>query len=76
MNAAEFFAAFGIFVSIWWIGRRVAHALDRYELMKEQRRKIEGNGHRDKMGRQRNTEMPRNTEKLSFPVHPRPSGWR
>ena len=76
MNAAEFFAVFGIFVGIWWIGRSAAQALDRYELMKAQRRKIEENGHRDGMGQPRNTERPRSTETLTFPVHPRPSGSR
>ena len=37
MTIAEFFAILGIFVIVWWIGRKVAQALDRYELMKGQR---------------------------------------
>ncbi len=40
---------FGIFVIIWWIGRRLAQAFDRYELMKEQR-KNDGNGRRNAGG--------------------------
>ena len=53
MNAAEIFGLFGIFVIVWWIGRRLGHALDRYELMKEQR-KNDGTGRRNAVGRPRN----------------------
>ena len=57
MNAAEIFGIFGIFVIIWWIGRRVAQAFDRYELMKEQREN-DGNGRRNAVvGRPRNADM-------------------
>jgi hypothetical protein len=63
MNFAEFFAVCGIFAIVWWICRTVARALDRYELMKEQR-KHNGNRRRDGMDQRRNTER--------LPVHPRP----
>ena len=38
MNIAEIVSIFGIFVVVWWIGRRAADAFDRYELMKDQRK--------------------------------------
>jgi len=58
MNAAEIFGIFGIFVIIWWVGRRLAQAFDRYELMKEQR-KHDGNGRRNPVGRSRNADLLR-----------------
>jgi hypothetical protein len=36
MNITEFFAVVGILAIMWWIGRRVAQAMDQYELMKRQ----------------------------------------
>ena len=69
MSIAEFFAILGIFVIVWWIGRKVAQALDRYELMKGQRRN-DGRGPRDGRGERRNMGMP------GFPVHPRPNSSR
>jgi hypothetical protein len=69
MNAAEIFGLFGIFVIIWWIGRRVGDALDRYELMKEQRNN-DGNGRRNAVGR------PRNADVLRAPARPRQSALR
>jgi len=67
MSIAEFFAILGIFVVVWWIGRKVAQALDQYELMKGQRRNDRGG---PRGGMRRNTGMP------GFPVHPRPNGSR
>ena len=36
MNLTEMFAIFGIFVVMWWIGRRLVRAIERYDLMKYQ----------------------------------------
>jgi len=68
MNAAGVLAIFGIFVIVWWVGRRVAQALDRYELMKNQRKR-QGNGHLDTTSRSR-------ADRVRVRVHPRASGSR
>jgi len=69
MNVTEFFAVVGILIVMWWIGRRVAQAMDRYELMKRQcaGKQIE---RREPAG------QPRKNPSLSYPVHPRPSDLR
>ena len=71
MNVTEFFAVFGILVIMWWIGRRVAQALDRYELMKRQcETKIEARERRERRSE------PRTTHTARYAVHPRTSGLR
>jgi len=67
MNVTEFFAVFGIFVVMWWIGRRVAQAMDRYELMKRQCKT-------GAVERRNAAGEPRKRRTISYPVHPRPSG--
>ena len=54
MNIAGIVSIFGIFVAVWWVGRRMANAFDRYELMKDQRNTKEG-----AVGRRRNTDTIR-----------------
>ena len=58
MNIAEIVSIFGIFVVVWWIGRRAASAFERYELMKDQR-KTDRSGRVDAMGRRRSTDTDR-----------------
>lgn len=58
MNIAEIVSIFGIFVVVWWVGRKAADAFERYELMKDQR-KTDGHGRLDTVGRRRNTDRVR-----------------
>jgi hypothetical protein len=70
MNLTEILAIFGVFVVMWWVGRRAAHALDRYELMKDQRKaKTEAIERRDAISRRRNSDRPR----VAMESHARPS---
>ena len=69
MTVTEFFAVFGIFAIMWWIGRRVAQALDRYELMKRQCKT-------GAVERRIAAGEPRKTRVLSYSGHPRPTGSR
>ena len=58
MNIAEIVSIFGIFVVVWWIGRRAADAFERYELMKDQRN-TDRSGRLDAVGRRRNADTDR-----------------
>jgi len=69
MNVTEFFAVVGILVVMWWIGRRVAQAMDRYELMKRQCA-AKATERREPTGE------PNHKRNLHYGVHPRPSGLR
>lgn len=55
MNLTEMFAIFGIFVVMWWIGRRLVRAIERYDLMKNQCKSHEI-AHREPVRRRRSTD--------------------